>query len=77
MQKDIGETLSDRPRVANEAYFTGKVLQTAIGEVTVTAPMAKQVYRYLVKHDYTDDRDQITDAYHQAKEAGVLAGVAG
>lgn len=73
LQKDISETLSDRPRVANEAYFNGKVLQTPAGEVTVSAPMAKQIYRYLVKHDYTDDRDQITDAYHHAKEAGDLA----
>jgi type III restriction enzyme len=73
LQEDISASLSDRPKVANEAYFTGKVLQTSAGEVTVTASQAKQIYRYLVKHDYTDDHDQITDAYHQAKQAGTLA----
>lgn len=73
LQKDISESLSDRPRVANEAYFAGKVLQTSTGAVTVTAPMAKQIYRYLVKHDYTDDHDQITAAYHEARETGTLA----
>jgi type III restriction enzyme len=35
--------------------------------------MARQIYRYLVKNDYTDDTDQITDAYHEAKAAGTLA----
>ena len=35
--------------------------------------MAKQIYRFLVKNDYTDDTDAITDAYHKAKEAGQLA----
>jgi type III restriction enzyme len=73
LQKDISESLSDRPKLANEAYFTGKVLQTPAGELTVTIPLAKQIYRYLVKNDYTDDRDQITDAYHQAKAGGTLA----
>jgi type III restriction enzyme len=34
------------------------------------AAMAKQIYRYLVKNDYTDDADQIADAYHEAKAAG-------
>ncbi len=28
LQKDISESLSARPREANEKYFTGKVLQT-------------------------------------------------
>ena len=35
--------------------------------------MAKQIYRYLVKNDYTDGADQIADAYHEAKAAGTLA----
>ena len=35
--------------------------------------MAKQIYRYLVKNDYTDDADQIAGTYHEAKAAGALA----
>lgn len=73
LQKDISESLSDRPRVANEAYFAGRVLQTVEGEVPVTPQMAKQIYRYLVKNDYTDDGDHIADGYHRAKQAGTLA----
>jgi type III restriction enzyme len=73
LQKDVSESLSERPRVANEAYFNGKVLQTPTGEVPVTPQMAKQIYRYLVKNDYTTDDDHIADAYHAAKQAGTVA----
>lgn len=73
LQKDISESLSARPRVADEAYFTGKVLKTATGDVEVTPQLAKQIYKYLLKHDYTDDADRITSAYHEAKKDSALA----
>ena len=73
LQKDISESLSARPRVADEAYFTGKVLKTESGDVEVTPQLAKQIYKYLLKHDYTDDVDRITSAYHEAKKDGALA----
>ncbi len=72
LQKDISESLSARPRKADEAYFTGKVFKLPGASVEVTPPMAKQIYKYLLKHDYTDDQDQITAAYHLAKQAGTL-----
>lgn len=73
LQKEIAETLSSRPRQATEDYFTGKTITTEQGPVEVSAAMAKQIYRYLVKNDYTDDADQIADGYHAAKSAGTLA----
>lgn len=73
LQKDISESLSARPRVANEEYFNGKVLKTATGDVEVTPQLAKQIYKYLLKHDYTDDADRITSAYHEARKNGALA----
>lgn len=73
LQKDISDSLSARPKVANEDYFSGKVLKTATGEVQITPQLAKQIYRYLVKNDYTDDADGIAGTYHDAKKAGTLA----
>ncbi|WP_313088939.1 DEAD/DEAH box helicase family protein [Pseudomonas sp.] len=73
LQKDISESLSARPRVADEKYFTGKVLQASGGDVEVTPQLAKQIYKYLLKNDYTDDNDQITQAYHEAKREEQLA----
>lgn len=73
LQKDISESLSARPRFANEAFFTGKVLQTATGDVPVTPQLARLIHRYLVKNDYADNDDRIAAAYHEAKGAGKLA----
>jgi len=73
LQKDISESLSARPKVADEAYFTGKVLKTATGDVEVTPQLAKQIYKYLLKNDYSDDTDRITVTYHEAKKEGTLA----
>ena len=73
LQKDISESLSERPRIADVEYFTGKVLKTASGDVIVTPLIAKQIYKYLLKNDYTDDNDKITQAYHSAKTEGLLA----
>ncbi len=73
LQRDISEGLSERPREANESYFTGKVLKAAAGDVDVTPALAKQIYKYLLKNDYTDDKDRIADAYHEAKKEGTLA----
>ena len=73
LQKDISESLSARPKMADEAYFTGKVLKTATGDVEVTPQLAKHIYKYLLKNDYSDDADRITSAYHEAKKDGSLA----
>ena len=73
LQKDISESLSARPRKADEDYFAGKVLKTDKGDIQITPQMAKQIYRYLVKNDYTDDADGITETYHQDKKDGTLA----
>ena len=72
LQTEITETLSARPRKADENYFTGKVIQTDNGSKKITPQMAKQIYRYLIKNDFTDDDDTIIEAYHQARNAGEL-----
>ena len=77
LQKEIADTLSSRPRKATEAYFTGKTITTEDGPHQITPAFAKQIYRYLAKNDYTDDTDQITAGYHQAKASGMLAELPG
>lgn len=73
LQRDMSESLSERPRIADEEYFSGKVMKTAAGDVVVTPQIAKQIYKYLLKNDYTDENDKITIAYHEAKAEGLLA----
>lgn len=73
LQQEISESLSERPRKADEAYFTGKVITTESGPVKITPTMAKQIYKYLLKNDYTDDADHVAATYHEARAAGTLA----
>ncbi|MCS6242459.1 MAG: DEAD/DEAH box helicase family protein [Opitutus sp.] len=72
LQADISKSLSARPRTADEAYFTGKVLKTATGEVEVSKEMARAIHRYLIKNEFADDEDKITDKFHEATKAGTL-----
>jgi type III restriction enzyme len=73
LQKEIADTLSSRPRHANEAYFRGKMLATEGGPVEVSADMASGIEFYLVQNGYVDRQKNIVEKYHTAKTAGVLA----
>lgn len=73
LQKEISDALSARPKKADVDYFTGKKLQTEAGPMDVSEAMAKQIYRYLVKNDYTRDDDSIAPVYHEAKANESLA----
>jgi type III restriction enzyme len=76
LQKDMSEGLSERPRKADKAYFSGKILKQEVDgvetDVLVTPELATVIYRYLTKNDYTDDQDEITQLYHDDKAAGTL-----
>ena len=73
LQKDISDSLSERPNVADKAYFVGKVLQTPTGSVTVTEDEAQGIEDYLTSNGYVDRKRTITEKYHQAKAGGSLA----
>ena len=73
LQRDISEGLSERPRVADQAYFKGKVLKTTSGDVEVTAEMATDIEFYLIQNGYVDRQRSITQKYHDAKKEGQLA----
>ena len=73
LQQDICESLSERPRVADVAFFTGKVMNVNGETVEVTPRIAKQIYKYLLKNDYTDDNDHVAQAYYDAVKNETLA----
>ena len=73
LQRDISDSLSERPRVADKAYFTGKVMKTATGDVRVTEDQAAGIEFYLIQNGYVDIKRSITDKYHAAKKEGTLA----
>ena len=65
LQRDISESLSGRPRVADAKYFTGKIMQTDdFGNVEVTQDMAEGIEFYLIQNGYVDRKKNISEKYH-------------
>ena len=73
LQREISESLAARPRKASIKFFIGKTIQTPSGESVIAEAVAQALYKYLVKNDYVNDDDTISDAYKQAREDGTLA----
>ncbi|BEU88844.1 DEAD/DEAH box helicase family protein [Selenomonas sp. TAMA-11512] len=82
LQKGIREDLCDRPTEVTAEYFIGKTLflggEDATGgemgaEVTVSEKQGRAIYKYLVRNEYVDDDDHITDKYRTEREENSLA----
>ena len=63
LQSDMKDVLYDRPTKATIEYFEGKTVMIGDEPVTIDAKQAKEIYRYLLKNDYIDDDDKVTDTY--------------
>ncbi|OLT94372.1 type III restriction-modification system endonuclease [Mycobacterium syngnathidarum] len=73
LQREISDSLAARPRKASVKFFTGKTIQTEDGESLVEEALAQALYKYLVKNDYLNDDDTLSDEYKAATEASTLA----
>lgn len=73
LQKEIAESLAARPRKASIKFFSGKTIQTPSGALVVEEALAQALYKYLIKNDYLNEDDTISETYKHAKEAGTLA----
>ncbi|MBW3762728.1 DEAD/DEAH box helicase family protein [Aeromonas veronii] len=73
LQRDISESLSARPRIADKAFFTGKMVTTPTGSVAVTEDQASDIEFYLIQNGYVDKKRNVTEKYHQAKKDHALA----
>ncbi|OQY60008.1 MAG: restriction endonuclease subunit R [Desulfobacteraceae bacterium 4572_88] len=73
LQKDISESLSERPRIANAAYFTGKIIETENGQKEVTVEIAEDIEFYLIQNSYVDRKKNIVQTYHEAVKNETLA----
>lgn len=73
LQKKIKEDLYDRPSKATQEYFVGKTVMVGEQPMVLDVKQAKDVYRYLIKNDYIDDDDNVTDAYRADLQNNCLA----
>ena len=61
LQKEIADSLKDRPVKADTKFFVGKLLTNEKGEsIRLTDEEAKKLNKFLYKHDILDDDDKIT-----------------
>jgi type III restriction enzyme len=73
LQKEINASLASRPRKASIKYFVGKTFAKESGESVVDEALANALYKYLVKNDYINDDDTISDVYKAARDTDSLA----
>ena len=63
LQSDIKTVLYDRPSKATIEYFVGKTVMNGEMPVVIDNKQAKAIYKYLLKNDYIDDDDNVTEEY--------------
>lgn len=73
LQADIKKELYERPTEASEEYFLGKTVLLDGQPVTIDKKQANQIYKYLIKQDYIDDDNHVTDSYREDLRNGTLA----
>jgi len=63
-QSEFSEVIKGKPTQANEKFFVDKLLFDAEGEkIKVDESQARAIYKYLMKHDYIDDNDHVTETF--------------
>ena len=75
LQSDIKNELYDRPSKATIEYFEGKTVTVGDEQVVIDKTQAKIIYKYLLKNDYIDNDDNVTDEYRTDLANGTLAPV--
>ncbi|GAB6274269.1 MAG: DEAD/DEAH box helicase family protein [Peptococcaceae bacterium] len=69
LQREIAGTLSDRPRKADVQFFLGNVLTNEREEkIRIDERLANKLHNFLIRNDYLDDEDNLTEEYCQAVE---------
>jgi type III restriction enzyme len=72
LQSDIKEVLYDRPTKATREFFEGRTILVNGNKQAIDHHQAAQIYRYLIKNDYVDDDDNISENYHQDLQSQTL-----
>lgn len=73
LQKEIKDTLYDRPTKATKEYFAGKTVKVGGSLHEITKLEAAIIERYLGFNGYIDYDGNVTDAYRIAQETGTFA----
>ena len=70
LQSEIAATLSSRPKKADVDFFIDKVLTDEKGQqLRIDATVAGKIHFALIKSDYVDEENQLTEKYFNDLEA--------
>jgi type III restriction enzyme len=71
LQSEIAEAVANRPRQVTEELFENVRVHDQDGnEVTIDSAMAKRLIRYMIKMDYIDENDALTEKFYEDKANG-------
>lgn len=73
LQKEIKDTLYDRPTKATKEYFTGKVVKVNGVPHEITKQEAMAIEKYLYLNGYTDFSGNVLDEYRTAQDNNSFA----
>ena len=73
LQNEMKENMAERPRKADDDYFNGKTIVVDGKKTVITEQAAKAIYKYLIKNDYLNDDDTVSDLFKDAENQGTLA----
>ena len=67
LQEEYKQNIYDRPSKADEQYFISKfIINCENGEKTqISKEQSHSIYRWLLKNDYIDDNDNVTDKFKE------------
>lgn len=69
LQNEIADTLSDRPRKVDRAFFLDRILTNARGEQLILEDaLATKLQFAFIRNGYVDEQFHLTDDYHNAVE---------
>lgn len=72
LQDEIKKALYERPEKVSIEYFFGRVVKVGDETYKIEGEQARQIVKYLDRHDYLDDDDRITEKYKQDAANGTL-----
>lgn len=74
VQAEIAEAVGNRPRQVTEILFENARVHDKDGnEETIDASMARKLIHYMIKMDYIDENDALTDKFYEDKANGEVS----
>ena len=74
LQAEIAEAVGNRPRQVTEILFENARVHDKDGnEETIDSLMARRLIHYMIKRDYIDENDALTDKFYEDKVNGEVS----